>query len=246
MLIIADEREVVRAAYKAAFIDAGVSVAVFDAPEFNAWLRCAADADLQSAEAVLIGNLPGRDEAVRVLKRKLEAPVMVLMETPALEQTLSLFAAGADDVVRKPVHPREILARLATIRRRGAFGASPSAKAPGLVVFFDGRDPEVDGEPLVLPRRERRILEYLVTNAGRRVTKTQIFNSIYGLFDEDVDECVVESHVSKLRKKLRARLGFDPIDAKRFLGYQYTHPAPEGARRAPVHAPAAHGEAMAA
>ena len=246
MLIIADEREVVRAAYKAAFIDAGVSVAVFDAHEFDAWLRCAADVDLQSAEGVLVGNLPSRDDAVRVLKRKLEAPVMVLMETPALEQTLSLFAAGADDVVRKPVHPREILARLATIRRRGAFGARPASTTEGLAVFFDGRDPEIDGEPLVLPRRERRILEYLVTNAGRRVTKTQIFNSIYGLFDEDVDECVVESHVSKLRKKLRARLGFDPIDAKRFLGYLYTHPAPGGARRAPAHALARREEAIAA
>ena len=51
------------------------------------------------------------------------------------------------------------------------------------------------------------------------MTKTQVFNAIYGIFDEDVEENVVESHVSKLRKKLRERLGFDPIDSKRFLGY---------------------------
>ena len=91
-------------------------------------------------------------------------------------------------------------------------------------VFFDGRDPEIRGEQLALPRRERRILEFLVSNAGKRVTKTQIFNAIYGLFDEDVDECVVESHVSKLRKKLRARLGHDPIDSKRYLGYTFMRP----------------------
>jgi len=88
-----------------------------------------------------------------------------------------------------------------------------------LRVYFDGRDPEIRGETLVLPSRERRILEFLVSNAGKRVTKGQIFNAIYGLFDEDVDECVMESHVSKLRKKLRHRLGFDPIEAKRYLGY---------------------------
>ena len=79
--------------------------------------------------------------------------------------------------------------------------------------------PGAHGEVLELPRRERRILEYLVANRGKRVTKTQIFNAIYGIFDEDVEEDVVESHISKLRKKLRHRLGYDPIDSKRYLGY---------------------------
>ena len=86
-------------------------------------------------------------------------------------------------------------------------------------IFSDGRDPIVRGEVLPLPRRERRILEYLVANRGKRVSKTQIFNAIYGIFDEDVEENVVESHMSKLRKKLRHRLGYDPIDSKRYLGY---------------------------
>jgi DNA-binding response OmpR family regulator len=87
-------------------------------------------------------------------------------------------------------------------------------------VYADGRDPEIGGETFSLPRRERRILEYLIANRGKRVTKGQIFNAIYGIFDEDVEENVVESHISKLRKKLRNRLGVDPIDSKRFLGYR--------------------------
>ena len=72
----------------------------------------------------------------------------------------------------------------------------------------------------MLPRRERRILEYLAINRGRRVSRTQIFNAVYGLFDEEVEESVVESHISKLRKKLRQIMGYDPIDTKRYLGYQ--------------------------
>jgi DNA-binding response OmpR family regulator len=89
-----------------------------------------------------------------------------------------------------------------------------------MCIFMDGRDPEIGGSPFPLPRRERRILEFLASNRGRRVTKTQVFNAIYGIFDEEVEENVVESHISKLRKKLRERLGFDPIDSKRFLGYR--------------------------
>jgi two-component system, OmpR family, flagellar system response regulator FtcR len=75
-----------------------------------------------------------------------------------------------------------------------------------------------------LPRRERRILEYLVKNRGRRVSKAQIFNSIYGIFDENVEENVVESHISKLRKKLRRHLGYDPINSVRYLGYRLDEP----------------------
>ena len=51
-------------------------------------------------------------------------------------------------------------------------------------------------------------------------SKAQIFNSIYGIFDENVEESVVESHISKLRKKLRVRLGYDPINSVRYLGYR--------------------------
>ena len=74
----------------------------------------------------------------------------------------------------------------------------------------------MNGEVFRMPRRERRILQYLATNRGRRVTRAQIFSAIYGFHDEHVEECVVESHISKLRKKLRIELGYDPIDTQRF------------------------------
>ena len=157
-------------------------------------------------------------ELPRAIRDRSQAPVIAVSETPSLESTLAFFDSGVDDVVRKPVHPREILARAAAIRRRLKALANHTDIGP-IRVYSDGRDPEIEGRTFPLPRRERRILEYLVANRGRRVTKQQIFNAIYGIFDEDVEENVVESHISKLRKKLRKRLDFDPIDSKRFLGY---------------------------
>lgn len=148
----------------------------------------------------------------RAIRDRSRAPVIAMSDTPSLENTLALFDCGVDDVVRKPVHPREILARVAAIRRRLTAIANFTDIGP-IRVFADGRDPEINGEVFALPRRERRILEYLVANRGRRVSKSQIFNAIYGIFDEDVEENVVESHISKLRKKLRKKLGFDPIDS---------------------------------
>lgn len=67
-----------------------------------------------------------------------------------------------------------------------------------------------------------------MANKGCRVSKTQIFNSVYGLFSDDIDENVIESHISKLRKRLRQTLGYDPIDLQRFLGYRLNEMAPSG------------------
>ena len=219
MIVIVDERELVKDGYQSLLNREGVASASFGSHEFGEWVSSVADDDLKAVSAFLIGDCCGEQVSPRRIRDRSTAPVIALSDQPSLENTLKLFEAGVDDVVRKPVHVREILARIAAISRRVQEERSYS-EFGALRIFMDGRDPEIDGEPLPLPRRERRILEFLAGNAGRRVTKTQVFNSIYGIFDEDVEENVVESHISKLRKKLRERLGYDPIDSKRFLGYR--------------------------
>lgn len=219
MIVIVDERDIVKEGYSSLFGREGVASATFDASEFGEWVTSAAEDDLKSVRAFLLGDREAHAISPRILRERTTAPVIALSDQPSLENTLRLFEAGVDDVVRKPVHIREILARISAISRRSSDNANHAQIGP-LRIFMDGRDPEIDGVPLPLPRRERRILEYLASNSGRRVTKTQVFNAIYGIFDEDVEENVVESHISKLRKKLREKLGFDPIDSKRFLGYR--------------------------
>jgi len=219
MIVIVDERELVTDGYHSMFDREGVASAGFRSREFGEWVSSAPAEDLKSVRAILIGDCGTSDMLPRKIRDRTDAPVIALSEQHNLENTLRLFESGVDDVIRKPVHIREILARITAIRRRAADEARWAQVGP-MKVFTDGRDPEVNGEPLPLPRRERRILEFLAANCGRRVTKTQVFNAIYGLFDDEVEENVVESHISKLRKKLRERLGFDPIDSKRFLGYR--------------------------
>lgn len=218
MIVVVDERELVTRGYTSLFGREGIPSTGFDPSEFGDWVNTAAKSDIDAIEAFLIGQGDGSLELPRAIRDRSRAPVIAMSDSPSLETTLALFDSGVDDVVRKPIHPREILARVAAIRRRLSALANHT-DVGAIRVFSDGRDPEVCGEPFALPRRERRILEYLLANRGRRVTKSQIFNAIYGIFDEDVEENVVESHISKLRKKLRKRLGFDPIDSKRFLGY---------------------------
>lgn len=223
MLVIVDEREIVTAGYACRFGNEGVSAARFRTEEFREWVATVSDADLYAVEAFLLGDCRDREILPKMIRERSRAPVIAMNEAPSLEQTLGLFAAGVDDVVRKPIHVREILARVGAIRRR-LEAKQNHAVIGDMRIYFDGRDPEIKGVVVPLPRRERRILEYLVANRGRRVSKAQIFNSIYGIFDENVEENVVESHISKLRKKLRRHLGHDPISSVRYLGYRLADP----------------------
>lgn len=226
MIILIDERADVADAYRSSLGREGISTTSFTPLDFDGWFEATSTPDLAAVEAFVLGDFAHRESVTRTIKSRTGTPAIALNDTNGLDSTLKLFAAGADDVVRKPVHAREIIARIGAIRRRTA-SASPFIDHGRLRVFIDGRDPEIDGEVFMLPRRERRILEYLAANGTRRVSRSQIFSAIYGLFDDEVEESVVESHISKLRKKLRARLGYDPIDTKRYLGYQFImQPAP--------------------
>src|SRR5688500_17162406 len=219
MIVIVDERELVQEGYHSLFDREGVATASFGSNAFGEWVTSAADEDLQSVRAFLIGDCHKGGVSPKTIRSRTGAPVIALSEHHSLENTLRLFESGVDDVIRKPVHIREILARISAIRRRVQEEAS-FTEIGAMRIFLDGRDPEIAGQPLPLPRRERRILDDLGVNRSRRVTETQVFNATYGIFDEEVEENVVESHISMLRKKLREKLGFDPIDSKRFLGYR--------------------------
>jgi DNA-binding response OmpR family regulator len=221
MFVIVDDREIVTRSYMQSFEREGISTAAFNPQEFYTWIESAASSEITAVEAFVLGDCAAREKYTPAIRNKSQAPVIAMVDSRVLESMLKLFDAGVDDVVSKPVHVREILARARAIaRRRGA--DTESATAGEITVYFDGRDPLIRGRPLALPRRERRILEHLAACKGRLVTRAQIFSSVYGLFDEDIDESVVESHISKLRKKLRTRLGYDPVESKRYLGYRLT------------------------
>jgi two-component system, OmpR family, flagellar system response regulator FtcR len=221
MFVIVDDREIVTRSYIQSFEREGISSAAFSPQEFCSWIETAAPSDITAVEAFVLGDCAAREKYTPTIRNKSQAPVIAMVDSRVLDSMLRLFDAGVDDVVSKPVHVREILARARAISRRRT-ADTDSATAGEITVFFDGRDPLIRGRPLALPRRERRILEHLAACKGRLVTRAQIFSSVYGLFDEDIDEAVVESHISKLRKKLRTRLGYDPVESKRYLGYRLT------------------------
>lgn len=219
MIIYVEDRQLVVESYINRFEKAGEMMMRLTASDLRGWIRTGGNGELASVEAFLIGECETPNEVVSLIRNEAHVPVLALLDTRCLERLIGFYRLGVDDVVAKPVHFEELLVRIAAIKKRIVNPILKSA-VKAITVYFDGRDPEYHGKSLQLPRRERRILEYLASINGRRATKVQIFGAIYGVFDEVTEENVIESHISKLRKKLREHIGFDPIDSKRYLGYQ--------------------------
>ncbi|WP_365957532.1 response regulator, partial [Mesorhizobium sp.] len=144
MIVIVDERELVTEGYSSLFDREGVATAGFAPGEFGEWVNSAADTDLRSVRAFLIGDCREGAISPRQIRDRTGAPVIALSEQHSLEHTLRLFESGVDDVVRKPVHIREILARITAIRRRAREEAAYT-EVGSMRIFMDGRDPEIDG-----------------------------------------------------------------------------------------------------
>lgn len=197
----------------------GVAAARLSFCEAAEWCAAASGADLAAVEAVIMCTGFARLSLVKAIRARSTTAIIALNERKVLHETLDLFELGVDDIVVKPIHIREILARVKAINSRNSRDAGEYAMGT-IRVFPDGRDPIVAGEGLMLPRRERRILECLMKNRGAWMSKDQIFNYVYGLFNEKIDENIIESHICRLRKRIKARIGFDPIESQRYLGYR--------------------------
>jgi DNA-binding response OmpR family regulator len=220
MIFVVDHRQEVCEAFTTAMSREGYSAISLSPQDTFGWLQTTSESEYCSVEGVLLGDCESRELIAQRFRKLGNAAIIALSDSANLDATLKLYVAGVDDVVRKPVHAREIIARISAIKRR-EFGSKDALwNADGLTVYGNGRDLEISGQVMKVPRRELRILEYLAMSRNRRVTRAQIFNAIYGMYDENVEESVVESHISKLRKKLKVTLGYDPINTQRFLGYQ--------------------------
>ncbi len=138
----------------------------------------------------------------------------MLTARDAVPERVGRLDDGADDYLVKPVDLDELAARIrAVVRRRS--GATRSIVSLGDVqVDLGARSVTHRGQPVALQPREYALLEALVLNAGRVVTRSRLDELLYG-WDTDVDSNAIEVHVHHLRRKLQP----DLIRTVRGVGY---------------------------
>ena len=173
--------------------------------------------------ALLDRMLPQMD-GVSVLRRlraaKIELPVLILTALGRIEDRVEGLEAGADDYLVKPFAFSELSARINAIARRGPINAPVTRYECGsLTMDLLRREVRRDGKAILLQPREFRLLEELLRNAERAVTRTMLLESVWG-FHFDPQTNIVETHISRLRAKLNEGEKGDLIETLRGVGYR--------------------------
>jgi two-component system, OmpR family, response regulator len=131
-----------------------------------------------------------------------DVPVIFVTARDGVGERVAGLALGADDYVTKPFSLDEVLERIrAVLRRTGRAAAKPRLRVAGLELDEDGHEVRRDGIPIALTPTEFRLLRFLMSNAGRVLSKQQIFDHVWD-HNPAGDANVVEPCVSYLRRKV--------------------------------------------
>ena len=142
-------------------------------------------------------------------------PVLILSALGEVDERVKGLKAGGDDYLTKPFAMSELLARIDVLARRGAGPAEESRLSSGdLEMDLLAREVRQAGQPVELTTREFRILEYLLRNKGRVVTRTMLLEKVWD-YSFDPQTNIIDQHVSRLRQKLKGQ----PIQTVRGVGY---------------------------
>lgn len=160
-------------------------------------------------------GVPGMQVLRQLRADKHTLPVLLLTARRTLADKVDGLDAGGDDYLTKPFEMDELFARLRSLlRREGALGRV-RLEAAGIALDPVSHTVEYQGEAVTLTAREFAILEILVRNAGRFVSRARLEEGIYS-WGEEVGSNTVEVYVSRLRK----RFGSDAIETLRGVGYR--------------------------
>jgi DNA-binding response OmpR family regulator len=222
ILVVEDDRKVAR------FIQSGLEQEGYAADVLHDGCAAGEQALAVDYDAVVLDlMLPGRSgfEVLRDIRaRKAEIPVLILTAKATVEERVAGLDGGADDYMAKPFALAELSARLRALLRRGHPRES-ILKLADLELDSIRRIVRRGGTRIELKPKEYALLEYLMRNSGRAVTKTLIIEHVWNIHFDSISN-VVEVHINSLRNKVDR--GFTPelIHTVRGVGYMLADTPP--------------------
>lgn len=189
--------------------------------------KAVSEFDRTGADLVLLDlMLPGLSgtEVCRQIRSRSSVPIIMLTAKDSEIDKVVGLELGADDYVTKPYSSRELIARIrAVLRRQGDFEDAEDSvlNVAGVRMDTERHEVAVNGERIQLPLKEFELLEILLRNAGRVLTRTQLIDRIWGS-DYVGDTKTLDVHVKRLRSKIEK----DPANpvhliTLRGLGYKF-------------------------
>jgi two-component system OmpR family response regulator len=171
---------------------------------------------------VLDRMLPGEVDGLSIVAKLRDlgktTPVLILSALASLDERVRGLRSGGDDYLTKPFAFSELLARLEVLVRRGAREEGRELWVADLKLDLWTRQAERGGKRIKLQPREFRLLEYLVRNRGRIVTRTMLLEAVWDYYF-DPQTNVIEVQISRLRRKIDKDFSLQLLHTFRGIGY---------------------------
>lgn len=166
-------------------------------------------------------NLPGMDgidiiKSIREVNQ--EVKILILSARSSISERVKGLEIGANDYLVKPFAFEELEARIRNLLRRQFIQVRPILEIDKLKLDTTKRILKVDNEEIPLTRKEFGILEYLMLNPKKVISKEEIIEHVWN-FEADSFSNSIRVHIASLRKKLRVALGYDILQTKIGQGY---------------------------
>ena len=177
----------------------------------------------QSVDMVIsdiqMGGMDGHTLLSNIRQKYPQTPVLLMTAYANIDGAVRAMREGAIDYLAKPFHLAELEARVRSLTRRQFIQRNVCLRCGRLSFDTKSRVAMVDGQPVPLTRKESSVLEYLLLHQGRPVSQEELMEHVW---DGRVDAFSnsIRVHISALRKKLRAALGYDPIRNRIGEGYE--------------------------
>jgi two-component system response regulator PhoP len=152
-------------------------------------------------------------------KNNVSCPILILTARDRWQEKVEGLDAGADDYLTKPFHNEELLARINALIRRAAGKAHPVIEKGPISLDTLSEEVLVNEQYIELTAYEYKVLEYLLLNPQKVISKTELTEHIYDQ-DFDLDSNVIEVFVGRLRKKIDPDGSINPIETLRGRGYR--------------------------
>lgn len=173
--------------------------------------------------AIIDRDIPGSYDGIAIVKAmraaKVHTPVLILGSLDSVSERVSGLDAGADDYLVKPFALEELLARVRALLRRPTEQQSDVLTAGDLSLDTVSYAVERDGKPIRLTSKEFALLEYLLRNQGRPLSKETIINHVWD-YEADVLPNTVEVYIKYLRTKIDLPFKSPLIHTVRGFGYK--------------------------
>lgn len=216
ILIVEDERKMA-ALLERGLIAEGHSVVVAHAGREGLEVALAGRFDVIVLD-VLLPEIDGFEIARRLRAQKNQTPILMLTARDAPSDKVRGLDGGADDYLIKPFLFAELLARLRAVSRRGPIPRAPLLRVADLVLNPATHEVSRNGRPIVLTRTEFSLLELLMRNAGRVMTREMILDAIW--MSEPVESSNLNAFISLLRQKVDRGHRVTLIQTVRGTGYR--------------------------